>query len=256
MDRAAFADDGFVVLRGAIDPAPLRAEIAAALAAGFRGPGARNVSAEAGIEFRYLPMMVASTPVSLGLLRRFTAVAEELLGRAVLPGRTKGVEYHGASGWHRDSELPVASVGFLTYLEPLAAATGALRVVPGSHQRNDAATAGAVAIDTAPGDVIILDEHLLHASEGGGVRLQWRVDFVARPTTAAEEEVVRRYYGGNFSPDWDGGYDVDAFPTYGPHWRAICDAEVGAELARLGAYAGAEAEESAVRRRRSAKIGP
>lgn len=253
IDRTAFADDGYLVLRGAIDPDPLRAEVATALEAAFAGPSARNVSAEAGIAFRYVPTMVASTPVSLGLLHRFADVAAELLGTPVLPVRAKAVEYHGASGWHRDSELPLASVGFLAYLDALTAATGALRVVPGSHRVDDAPAidpAHAIALETEPGDVVVLDEHLLHASSGGAVRLQWRVDFVARPQTVAADELARRYYAEIFDPEHDGGYDLAAYPSYGPDWVVAIDPSVRAELERLGARAAAEAQERAARARR------
>jgi hypothetical protein len=168
--------------------------------------------------------------------------------------RTKAVEYHGGSDWHRDHDLDVASVGFACYLEPLDAATGALRVVPGSHRspRAPAPAAGPAddhAVATEPGDVIVFDEHLLHASRGGTLRRQWRVDYVARPADAAQEAVVRRYFADIFSPEWDAGYDVDAFPTYGEHWRRVCDPADDALLDRVGAYAAAGEEEAAARAR-------
>lgn len=253
-DVERFRSHGFVVLPEAFDPAPLAAEIGGALARGFAHAGANNVSDEAGISFRYLPMMGERTPISLDLLHRFGAAAERLLDGPVLPVRAKAVEYHGGSGWHRDSELDVASVGFACYLDPLTGDTGALRVVPGSHRDGRPPTgspADGCAVDTAPGDVIVFDEHLLHASSGGGVRRQWRVDYLARPDGPAEDAVVRRYFAAMFSPDWDGGYDVDAFPTYGPHWRLVCAPVVDALLERLGAYAGAAAEEAASRHRRT-----
>ena len=252
-DVEQFRAHGFVVLRDAFDPAALGAEIDGALARGFAHVGPTNVSDEAGISFRYLPMMGERTPVSLDLLRRFGAMAEQLLRGPVLPVRAKAVEYHGGSGWHRDSDLDVASVGFACYLEPLTGATGALRVVPGSHRDGrppSESPADEHAVETVPGDVIVFDEHLLHASSGGGVRRQWRVDHLARPATPAEDAVVRSYFAAIFSPDWDGGYDVDAYPSYGPHWRRVCDPDADALLDRLGAYAAAAAEEAASRHRR------
>jgi hypothetical protein len=57
-----FRTQGFVVLRGAFDPAPLIAEVGAALTDGFARRGPINVSAEATIAFRYLPMMFERTP--------------------------------------------------------------------------------------------------------------------------------------------------------------------------------------------------
>lgn len=256
-DIERFRRDGFVVLRGAFDPAPLAREVATAFARGFAATGHANVSAEAAIAFRYLPMMSEHTPDSLRLLNQFLGLAERFVGGAVVPVRAKAIEYHGASSSHRDSDLDIASVGFACYLDPLTHATGALRVVPGSHRSPDAAGGGAsddaVAVETAPGDVIVFDEHLLHASQGGDVRYQWRVDYLARPSDDDGRAVARDCFAGMYSPEWDGGYDVDAFPTYGPHWRRVCRPADGRLLAELGAYAAAGDEEAAARRRREAK---
>lgn len=245
-DVEHYRSHGFVVLRGVFDPAPLTDEVSEAFAHGFARRGPANVSAEATIAFRYLPMMSERTPRSLELLDDFVAPAQRLLGSAVLPVRAKAVEYHGASSWHRDSELGVASVGFACYLEPLTGDSGALRIVPGSH-RHTQASGPEVAIDTAPGDVIVLDEHVVHASQGGTVRRQWRVDYVARPASPDEEDIVREYFAAMFSPGWDGGYDLDAYPTYGEHWRSTCAPSVDAALAASGAYAAAAEEEDAAR---------
>jgi hypothetical protein len=248
-DVDAFRADGVVVLRAALDPAGLAREVDDALARGFARPGAVNDSAEAAISFRYLPMMSELTPRSVELFRRLAPVAERVLGTTVLPVRAKAVEYHGGSRWHRDSELALPSVGLACYLEPLTAGTGALRVRPGSHRVGGpdagAAAGGPLALDTEPEDLIVFDEHLLHASEGGRVRRQWRCDYVARPAGPDDEAVVRAYYAAIFSPEWDGGYDVEAFPTYGAHWRRACPPGDDALLERVGAYAAAAEEEEA-----------
>jgi hypothetical protein len=249
-DLGRFRRDGFVVLHQCFDPAPLAREVANAFADAFADSSAGNVSREAAITFRYLPMMSEHTPVSLALLDHFISAAEQLIGGAVIPVRAKAVEYHGASSWHRDSDLAVASAGFACYLEPLTAATGALRVVPGSHRAREVPTSEdanrrAVAVETVPGDVIVFDEHLLHASHGGLVRRQWRVDYVRRPTADSEGVLVRDYFAAMYSPDWDGGYDIDTYPTYGRHWRRTCRPDHDTLLDALGAYAAAAAEESA-----------
>lgn len=77
-----FRSQGFVVLRGAFDPAPLAAEVGGAFVDGFAERGPVNVSAEATIAFRYLPMMSERTPRSLDLLDAFAMLAERLLGAA------------------------------------------------------------------------------------------------------------------------------------------------------------------------------
>jgi Phytanoyl-CoA dioxygenase (PhyH) len=250
---------GYVVLPAAFDARPLAEEIDRMLADALADPDHQNRGA-AGNRFRYAPMMVARTPVSLSLARQLGGVAAELLGAPVVPGRAKGTEYAGITGWHRDTELPARSIGCLTYLEPLTARAGALWVVPGSHHADYAEAIVAaddpdlpgVALPTSPGDVIVIDERLFHCSKGGGRRRrrQWRVDFLADDPGADAD--LADYFAAQHSPDWDGGYDVDRYPSYGPAWRAL-DARWDARLEALGAYrAGRVEEEAAAARRRAA----
>jgi hypothetical protein len=168
-------------------------------------------------------------------------------------------EYAGISGWHRDTELPARSIGCLTYLEPLTARGGALWVLPGSHHAGyaDAIVAAddphlpGVAVPTSPGDVIVIDERLFHCSKGSGRRRrrQWRVDYLA--DDAGADAALAEYFATQHSPDWDGGYDVERYPSYGPAWRAL-DARSDARLAALGAYEAGRVEEEAAARRRAA----
>lgn len=109
----------------------------------------------------------------------------------------------GDTPWHSDSpwsgERATAGwIQMLIHLDPLDAATGALRVVPGSHRRDDGFgravhegtvddAAGrlrrpsetwemedrdlpAVVLASRPGDAILLDHLVTHASFGGGER--------------------------------------------------------------------------------------
>jgi hypothetical protein len=233
---------GFVVLRRAFDPEPLSQEFDRAMQDGLSS-SSQVIAGNIGVAFRYLPMMCERTPVSLSLLEYFAASAAVVLGARALPVRAKGVRYLGSANWHRDSDQPVRSFGFVCYLESLDASTGALRVLPGSHRPElgdavaalldaypSSTTGGAsgpsvpvlpgYAVSTDPGDVIVFDEHLFHASAGGRERRQWRVDYVEDPVDAEGETHVRKYLTGLHSPEWDGGYDVDRFPTYGAHWLA------------------------------------
>jgi Phytanoyl-CoA dioxygenase (PhyH) len=125
------------------------------------------------------------------------AFAAELLGREVLPGRVKGTRYFGDTGWHRDSKDALPTMGFLAYLEPMTAQSGAIRLLPGSHADltialptsfDDGSLPPGQAIGTEPGDVIAFDEHLVHGSKGGRARRQWRADFLADPQNAEEED--------------------------------------------------------------------
>jgi hypothetical protein len=245
--RAEFRARGFAVMRAAFDPGPLSDEVDRTLADALRASATDNTGG-GRIEFRYVPMMCERTPVSLSLIDALAGPAAGLLGRPVLPVRAKGTRYFGGSGAHRDSELDVASVVFLAYLEPLTASSGALRVQPGSHiasvsDTNDALDGLTDAVETEPGDVIALDEHLLHGSAGGVDRRQWRVDFVADPVDAAETARVRECFSLTFPADWDGGYDVDRYPSYGAHWRSANRPWVE-RLGELGVYELAEAQEN------------
>ena len=89
---AHFRTFGFVVLRRAFDPAPLRAEVDRAFAAAADPGDARRTSAEAGIAFRYLPMMGPRALVSLGLLDACAPLAAALLEGPALPVRAKAVD--------------------------------------------------------------------------------------------------------------------------------------------------------------------
>jgi hypothetical protein len=232
IDVEQFRKWGYVVCRRAIDAEPLIAEVDVTLREGVRAAFTADVGGQA-LRAVFVPMMSERTPISLRLVGSLAPVATTLLDGPVLPVRAKCVRYGGDTAWHRDSVLPVASVGLLCYLDPLTAATGALRVVPGSHRGGGGRSpADGVALETEPGDLIVMDEHLLHASEGGAQRRrQWRVDFVGDGPDAD----LRAYFAAIFPPDFEGGYDGAAFPSYGPHWRA--SGLPGVErLEQLGVY--------------------
>jgi hypothetical protein len=257
-----FRTFGFVVLRRFFEPGPLAAEIDRVLRDGLVPSSDPLVGGE--IRFRYAPMMTAETPASLALLDRLEPIAAALLGGPVLPTRAKGVRYSGNTPWHVDSTSPIASVGFAAYLEPLGADNGALRVLPGSHRPElgdairalgaggrAAAELPAHAITTEPGDVIAFDEHLFHASSGGGNRRQWRLDYVRDPADAESESHTKSYFASIYPPDWDGGYDVDRLPSYGADWRGSARPSV-ARLGALGVYDLAARQEAFARSKRSA----
>jgi hypothetical protein len=260
-DVEHFRAFGFVVLRGAFDAAPLRDELERAIdeaSTKTLGTGVARV--------QYAPMMTERNPRSLSLVDGFEAAAAALLDGPVIPLRAKGVRYFGGTAWHADSsDAAVLSVGFAAYLEPLAADTGALRLVPGSHrgdfqaavlrylELDDASRIDAlpaVAIATRPGDVIAFDEHVVHASAGGTLRRQWRIDYVRDPQTPDEEGAVRDYIARVFSVEVECAYDPDVCPSYGAAWLGSQRRAV-ARLGQLGAYRCAEAHERAARSRRA-----
>jgi hypothetical protein len=254
----ALATFGFVVLRQFFDPAPLEAEIDRVMADGIL----RDVPKGGDIRFQYVPMMTAETPVSLSLLDRAEIVAAAVFGGPVLPTRAKGTRYYGETPWHTDSDLPLRSVGFLAYLEPVGADSGALRVIAGSHHPQFREAIGgfgvtclgnrslpAYVVATEPGDMVLLDERVLHASFGGGIRRQWRVDYLGVPADT-ELSLTKSYFASIYAPDWDGGSDVDRYPSYSPDWRHSSRTAV-AQLEALGVYELATAHEASMRARRT-----
>jgi hypothetical protein len=260
LDTPYFQAFGFLVLRHFFDPRLIASEIDEVMRNGrrssFEVPGGDE------IRFQYVPMMTAETPGSLWLLDRTETVAATLFGGPVLPTRAKGMRYWGNTPWHSDSDLPIASLGVVAYLESLRGNSGALRVLPGSHRAEFAnalralGAAGKPAeklpahvLETEPGDVIVFDEHLFHASFGGGTRRQWRVDYIHNPASAEAEDQAKAYFRELYRPDWDGGYDVDRYPSYGSDWRDSGRPSV-ARLEVLGVYELAATQEAFARSRR------
>jgi len=96
-----------------------------------------------------------------------------------------GNYYSGETAWHTDGFHTVGKyIKMAFYLDPVRAATGALRVVPGSHQIDtkwEARHPGkaeelygihprempAQALETDPGDLLIFNHNIMHASFGG-----------------------------------------------------------------------------------------
>lgn len=221
MDRELFEKLGYAVMRNVFDPTPLVTEVDSALRDGAPRCATRQ---QTGRSFRFVPMMCERTPVSLALLDRFTTLAEDLLGDRVMPTRAKGVEYSAPTPWHVDSSIPVRSIGVLAYLDPLRTGTGALEIVPRSHRQ--AAPGGldghirsetSITLTTDPGDLIVIDERLVHRNEGAQRRRQWRVDYLPEPKDSVVAELVRRYFDEVFADD--GGYSTARYPSYGDHWR-------------------------------------
>ena len=100
-----------------------------------------------------------------------------------------GNYYSGDTGWHPDGgwgQLFATKTAF--YLDPLTRDTGALRLIPGSHRPDHfvrkekidvnnsmelfgvppSEFPGSIAVETNPGDVVIFNHDLYHASFGGG----------------------------------------------------------------------------------------
>lgn len=236
---------GFVVLPGylsADQAASLGKELDRALRDGY---GDRIGDRGAGGAFGpWLPMMSSKrTPVSLALVEdaRFLAAAGQLLGARALPTYAQGSLLTGLAGFHTDCGTGSQGVKFVTYLEPLTAATGALQLMPGSHHVGFGAAIAAwearnPAMDaqqlrrkisslpcypaaTRPGDVIAFNWHTWHASIGGHDRRQWSIGYAQDPRTPDEARQLRTFFH-SVVPDGDEPYEHAAYPCYDQHWVA------------------------------------
>ena len=101
-----------------------------------------------------------------------------------------GNYYIGDSHWHSDTYSIPGGLRFIKmalYLDPVTRATGALRVIPGSHRQGEpfaeqlereirqcetvwgvpGPQVPAVALESNPGDVVVFNHALKHASFGG-----------------------------------------------------------------------------------------
>jgi hypothetical protein len=221
---------GFVVLRQWLTPAEtdaLRTEVLGRL---HRAHGAAFEERPwmSGMAGHYVPLLAPDAPLTCALVEddRFHAAGRDLLDGEVLPSpaEVQAVLYFGETGWHNDSGRDLREVKFAAYLDPLAAETGALRVLPMSHSgdqgrltrwiqhpRVAVPDVPAFTCETQPGDVIAFDSHLFHASVGGRDRLQWSAVFVREPDTDERRRWLEDLIAEG--PAWDG----DPFPA-GTTW--------------------------------------
>ncbi len=242
---AHFRAFGFVVLRGLLDQretAALTEEVTTSLTAAFGGLGTdTDPDHTGGIRGDYLPLTADSAPLSQALLAddpRLYQGAADLLGTPVVPTPPTATCFTSNAGWHTDQGPDIGGVKYLAHLQPRTETDGALRVLPGSHDRGyaarlrtyqgaDPATQGFpgwpvpyVALETEPGDVIAFDVHLLHASAGGTRRLAWTVEYLPWPGLADRSRLAAtRDLIVDAADFGDEPYDRDRWPTW-REWAA------------------------------------
>jgi Phytanoyl-CoA dioxygenase (PhyH) len=191
--RAFFHAFGFLRLPGFFDKGRFDALVAegdAALAwvdaARSRRAMSERLVRAGHIPAVYVPLVGDLAPTSRALAEspRLLHLAEELVGMRCAPKLPKLVRYDGDSRWHADAPAGLRGVKLAAYFEQLTAGNGALRVAPGSqHPRAsalvgdyvrsaDPATLPAHFLETRPGDLILFDVGLWHASFGGRYRRQ------------------------------------------------------------------------------------
>lgn len=120
---------------------------------------------------------------------RIEGIAASLLGDDFNYMGSDGNYYTGETGWHRDGVHPkYKHIKIAFYLDALDGNSGALRVIPGSHQLDDrfgqdlgqktqrsqdiweipGNQVPAIAIDVTPGDLLVFDHNIFHSSFNGG----------------------------------------------------------------------------------------
>ena len=153
-----------------------------------------------------------------------------------------GNYYVGDSQWHSDSQdSKYTSIKLAFYLDPLTADTGCLRVIPGSHKIGDrfadalqssvqreqrlptpnlwgveGKDVPATALETEPGDVLLFDQRVKHASFGGStMRKMMTMNFENR---YAEEDLpeLREKMGGMVRHWVEQSYGDVMIATAGP----------------------------------------
>ena len=178
--RRFFKDFGFLYLPG------LMADDAAWIAAEFEAIFRQHSPVHDGNERSSVGSFFDYSERLFGLLEdhRIEGVLSGLLGDDFNYLGSGGELYVGDSMWHPDShDKPLLQVKLALYLDHLTRATGALRLVPGSHLRGwkgnldpqalwdiDPDEVPCVAPENHPGDVLVFHESTLHNSIGGGHR--------------------------------------------------------------------------------------
>ena len=160
-------------------------------------------------------------PFMAGLVAddRIYGIGEDLLGPDFFLCLTEGNLHVGDTFWHGggkwDEECRSVKITF--YPESLTAATGSLRVVPGSHRRGSPdlfeslrygnrdpdfrpfglrqSDIPSMALELDPGDLAVFTEETLHAAYGGhDGRHQHAISFTENPDTKSKEQDVRDFY--------------------------------------------------------------
>ncbi|MDR3692847.1 MAG: phytanoyl-CoA dioxygenase family protein [Fimbriimonas sp.] len=149
---------------------------------------------------------------------KIEGIAASLLGDDFNYVGSDGNYYTGDTGWHSDGFHTVGKfIKIALYLDPVKRDTGALRVIPGSHQvhlldawkgrdaRRSEENWGieqrdvpAISLDSNPGDVVAFNHNLMHAAFGGSnQRRMFTLNCCRRCRTPDEIADLESYIGGH-----------------------------------------------------------
>ena len=191
-------------------------------------------------EKRYWTTMLhPRTPLYASLLEdpRFCSVAEQLYGDDVIGICADANRYVGDTRWHPDHRVDpnedCFGVKFAFYLDPVGATSGALRLIPGSHNRAfhehlhesmpsldlEVADVPAHVCDSDPGDVVAFDMRCWHASHGGAAgRRMCTCVYYNNPRGETEEAATRKRAAG--SKNTPAQFGRPGQPVHPPEWLA------------------------------------
>jgi hypothetical protein len=225
-----FESFGFVILRGCFDAretGEIRRHLDELLAEEREGKPYDTRGRQLMLGF------MESRPELIDLLEddRLYRPLEQLLGGGFLFSGSDGNWYSGDTPWHPDSGDDLLEIGYrrvkvAIYLDPLTAATGALRIIPGSHRAPlftelwkarqggsaNPSNVGwceehyglppsqmpAVALESNPGDVVMFDTHCWHASFGGRPgRRMIAISYAQQPTRPEHDAYLKTVYDFN-----------------------------------------------------------
>lgn len=145
-------------------------------------------------------------------------VATSLLGEDWNYVGSDGNYYTGDTQWHSDGFHEIGLyVKIALYLDPVAREGGCLRVIPGSHhaasrqfwEAHRAAKSQelwdiapqdvpCVALESQPGDVVVFNHNLMHASFGGSTRRRmFTLNLCGHCATTEEIHELENYIGGS-----------------------------------------------------------
>jgi ectoine hydroxylase-related dioxygenase (phytanoyl-CoA dioxygenase family) len=252
---------GYVIVRSLLSPPEvdqLAAEVDSALRSVFGEAYASNTrhdeiaEGDVAAEGNFLPLMADGAPLSQSLVvddDRLRSIAKVLIGDFTVASPALATCLVADTPWHNDGGLGQRWLRCNAYLQPTTRSSGALRVVAGTQdpsvadriasyleeceRRMDAEALPGVALETAPGDVIVFDPRVHHGSWGGARRLRWSVDYLAMPSADDAEALART---GSLVADLSDWPTTNEFPTWS-QWHAKPTPrrqEAGMKLAALG----------------------
>jgi len=209
--RTHFDTFGYLVLRGAIrDEIDVVADEFEATFAdlGVAHDGARRSIVVPFVDQRPRLSALLEHDVIAGALTSILGPDFNYLG-------SDGNRYSGDTAWHSDGFHPVGLfLKVAVYLDPVDRDSGALRVIPASHHQVDLPQREAyrsdelwgipmvdvpcVSLDSEPGDVVVFNHNLMHASFGGSTsRRMFTLNCSARATSPEEISDLETYIGGH-----------------------------------------------------------